>query len=369
MKILFLTNIPSPYRVDFFNEIGKYCDLTVLFERKKADNRNDKWLKDKFNNFESIYLSGFKTFDDSSLSFEVLNWLKKDYDLIIIGGYSTPTGILAIKYLNFKGIPFIINSDGGMIKEKENKLKYYFKKHLISSASAWLSTGKKTNEYLEYYGANRNMIFEYPFTSIKEKEILKNSVTNNKKLTLKRELNIEEEKIILSVGQFIKRKGFDILLRSAKNLDDKIGIYIIGGKPTQEYLNLKNKLELNNIHFLDFMNKKRLRKYYLLADLFVLPTRRDIWGLVINEAMANGLPIITTNKCVAGLELIENNKNGYIIPINNEKILSNRIKKILKDKTLMKKMNKNNLCKIRNYTIQKMAKKHIEIFNKLIKIF
>ena len=312
------------------------------------------------------YLSGFKISDDSSLSLEVINWLKKDYDLIVIGGYSTPTGMLAIKYLNFKGIPFIINSDGGIIKEKENKLKYHLKKHLISTASAWLSTGKKTNEYLIYYGANRDMIFEYPFTSIKEEDILKEPISKNKKQTLKRDLNIEEKKIILSIGQFIERKGFDILLKSAKSLNNNIGIYIIGGKPTQKYLELKNKLKLNNVHFIDFMNKEKLKRYYLSADLFVLPTREDIWGLVINEAMANGLPVITTDKCVAGLELIEDDKNGYIIPVDNETILSEKIIKILNDIDLMEKISENNLKKIRDYTIQKMAKKHIDILNKII---
>ena len=52
MKVLFLTNIPSPYRVDFFNELGKYCELTVLYERKKADNR--EWISNKNINFKNL---------------------------------------------------------------------------------------------------------------------------------------------------------------------------------------------------------------------------------------------------------------------------------------------------------------------------
>ena len=52
MKVLFITNVPSPYRVDFFNEIGKYVDLTVLFERNNAKSRNDEWMSNNFKNFK-----------------------------------------------------------------------------------------------------------------------------------------------------------------------------------------------------------------------------------------------------------------------------------------------------------------------------
>ena len=60
MKVLFFTNIPSPYRVDFFNELGKYCELTVLYERRDADDRDKNWCNNEENNlnFKPIYLKG-----------------------------------------------------------------------------------------------------------------------------------------------------------------------------------------------------------------------------------------------------------------------------------------------------------------------
>ena len=67
-------------------------------------------------------------------------------------------------------------------------------------------------------------------------------------------------------------------------------------------------LNLKNVYFIPFQNSDIIELYFKAADLFVFPTREDIWGLVINEAMANALPIITTDRCVAGLELIENEK-------------------------------------------------------------
>ncbi|MDF2566888.1 MAG: glycosyltransferase family 4 protein, partial [Oscillospiraceae bacterium] len=93
MKVLFLTNIPSPYRIDFFEELGKLCDLTVLFEREDAKDRENSWLKTDFTNFKYSFLKSIKIGNDSAFCPSILKYIKgNQYDVIIIGIYSTPTG-------------------------------------------------------------------------------------------------------------------------------------------------------------------------------------------------------------------------------------------------------------------------------------
>ena len=367
MKVLFTTNILSPYRIDFFNELSKYCELTVLYERKNAKDRNDEWLKNTKIEFNAKYLGGIKVGKDSAFCPKILSYLDSNkFDIIIIGGYSTPTGMLAINYLRRHKIKFILNCDGGIVKS-DSWWKYKVKEYFISSASEWITTGKYAQQYLEHYGADKEKIYTYSFSSIKENDILTNITSNEEKIKLRNELNIKEKNVIISVGQFIYRKGFDILIKSSQYLKDDIGIYIIGGKATEEYIKLKEAIGNENIHFVDFKLKDELTKYYKASDLFVFPTREDIWGLVINEAMSYGLPVITTDKCMAGLELIKNGENGYIVPCDNEKELANNIMKIINDDLLSKEMSINNINKIKKYTIESMTKDHINILNKLLK--
>ena len=120
------------------------------------------------------------------------------------------------------------------------------------------------------------------------------------------------------------------------------------------------KLGLSNVHFLSFQKKDRLAQLYQAADMFVLPTREDIWGLVINEALAYGLPTITTDRCVAGLELIEDGVNGYVVPVGDEKALAEKIRAVLSSDR--EKMGQAALEKVRPYTLENMAKTHAEIF-------
>lgn len=282
----------------------------------------------------------------------------------MLGGYSTPTGMYCINYLKNRKIPFILNCDGGLIKQ-DSKIRYKMKKYFISKADFYITTGKESVKYLTYYGADESNIYVYPFSSIKDNSIQK-KLSETEIKNIKKKNGIKEEKVILSVGQFIYRKGFDLLISMMKTLNRDIGVYIIGGNPNEKYLSIKNENQLDNVHFLEFKNSHDLEEYYKIANIFVLPTREDIWGLVINEAMAKGLPIVTTNKCVAGLELVENEKNGFIVPVDNEEELKKAIEKIINNKKLQETMSNNNIEKIKSYTIENMAKVHIKIFENII---
>lgn len=361
MRLLFITNVSSPYRVAFFDELGRYMDVTVLFSSGKEDSkhRNQNWFEESKGNFQGIFLKKTRKIGRQNLCLEVLKWLKQDYDCIVVGGYAHPTAILAMLYLRLRGIPFYLEIDGGIIRE-ESRLKYSIKRFLAGKLpSRWLSSGRCSTETLIHYGAQPQDILEYPFTSLSEKDLLENPPTEEEKKTLRQALGVEETRMILSVGQFIPRKGFDILLRSAAKLAENVGIYIVGGEPTQEYEQLCQELGLEHVHFRGFQKKDVLERYFRAADLFVLPTREDIWGLVINEAMAKGLPVITTENCVAGVELVENGVNGYIVPVDDPEALAEKLTLALSQDC--QSLGAAALEKIRPYTLENMAKVHRDI--------
>jgi glycosyltransferase involved in cell wall biosynthesis len=363
LEILWLTNIPSPYRVDFFNELGKKVELEVLFEMKHTNRRNDEWKKYNFENFKGIFLNEISFYKDYIINFKVIKYLKRnEYDYIVISNPMRPTGMLAIEYLRLKKIPYIIETDGGFPKSGEG-LKGKLKTHILKGADLYLSTADMHDKYYLKYGAEKNKIVRYPFSSIKQNDVLDKPLNFKEKGELKTKLGIKGEKMILSVGRFIYGKGFDILIKAAKNIDKKISIYIVGGSPTKEYLSLINKYDLTNVYFEGFKTQEELSLFYKAADLFVLPTRKDVWGLVINEAMASGLPVITTDRCIAGLELINNGENGFIIETENEKQLADRINEIIPDQDLLDEMSRNSLEIIRKYTIETMVERHLNIFN------
>nr|WP_317364501.1 glycosyltransferase family 4 protein [uncultured Blautia sp.] len=359
MKILYITNIPAPYRVDYFNILAKHCDLTVLYEKRVSDERDKKWVSEIELNYNTIFLGGISTDKDKALSFQVIKYIKKEkYDYIVICGISSPTEILAIQWCQLRNIPYCIEGDGAFT-DYSTSFKNAFKRHLIKKGRLFFSTCKEHDKYYIEYGADPDRIIRYRFSSLKEKEILDNIIDNEKKRELRAELGMPYNKVVLSVGQFIYRKGFDVLLKAATRCDSDIGFYIVGGCPTQEYLNYAKINKLTNVHFIEFKAKEELKKYFLAADVFVLPTREDIWGLVVNEAMGYGIPVITTTRCNAGTELIENAENGFLIPVDDDNELIKSIEFTLANSN---KMGINALKTISSYTIENMVKDHILAF-------
>ncbi len=146
---------------------------------------------------------------------------------------------------------------------------------------------------------------------------------------------------------------------------------IIGkGEYEDKLINLCKKLDVeSDVYFLGFVKNEDLGPYYLLADLFVMPSVIDrgfaeAWELVVNESMAFETPVIATDAVGCAFEMIENDINGYIVPEKDENALYMAMLKILSDDYLTKKMGKNSRIKIeKEFNYEKM----VESFNQAVK--
>ena len=164
----------------------------------------------------------------------------------------------------------------------------------------------------------------------------------------------------LAVGQFIHRKGFDLLLDAWGRANCEGQLYIIGGGPSEAlYRSMIEKAGLQNVYILDYKRPAELRPYFLASDVFVMPTREDIWGLVINEAMAVGLPVITSDRCTAGVELITHGQSGYVYPCEDVAALAQHIKMLHSHPDMRHRFSQNVLRTIQKYTIENIVQSHL----------
>ena len=383
MRVLWLTFIPSPYRLRFFEELAKRCDLTVLFERENSKIRGSHWDGFQFNGYTGIILKGVTVGGFDKFCPGVVKYLNDSYDRIVISNPTSPTGIYAAAILQSQKIDYFVESDGAFPTHQKG-IKMALKRFVMRKASVCFSTAAVHDQYYMECGVEPERIKRYPFTSIGEEDIrnakqlqdgdrqyfeaqtaehLTNEVLHREMIRegAKARLKIANKKMILAIGQFVPRKGFDVLLRSLKPLGETVCTYLIGGSPTPEYEHICRENNLQDVHFLDFLDKQQLQDYFRAADVFVLPTREDVWGLVINEAMAYALPIITTNQCVAGLELLSENC-GFVINADDTQSLTDALNRVLADSALANQMGINGQKRIEDYTFEAMAECHFDAF-------
>lgn len=361
MKVLYYTNIPAPYRVKFFNKLSESVELTVLFNGDKNERyRNKDWFKNNDYKFNYINLHKFALFQLNKI-------LKDNYDIVVIGTYANLNGAILNILLRCKHIKFFLNADGGFVREKESFISKFLKTKFISTADYYLSTGKCTNEYLEYYGANKNSIYVYPFSSIEKSDVLLLPLKMEEKLKLRKEAGYNYKRLFVSVGSFIERKGYDLFLNSLLiSNNEKNGFIIIGGgEEKDDYLEFLKVHNIKNVHFIDFCDKEKVFEYYKMSDVFFFPSREDIWGLVVNEAMSTGLPVIATFETASAREVFKKNQ---LYSCENIKSLNKKINEYASKSALdLYKEGLNNLEISSKYTIENMVLKHLAIFEEVEK--
>lgn len=360
LKVNFVTQNLAPFRMKWLEELGKYCEINIFHNGEYEKNINKKYITQQYKTLNTILIKknivGKKLF-----YYNYYPVMKSKCDILILDGYGFLSQQMLILFLKLMKKRYVISIDGGILK-KESKIKYWIKKQLIAGADAYLSTSVYTDKYLAHYGALKEKIYRHLFSSVTFEDIIQEYCEC--KQELKKSLNIENKITIIAVGQFIERKGFDILIKSLRYVDSDIQVLFVGGN-AQKYEELRKKYDYKTVHFVGFCEKEELKEYYLASDIFVLPTREDVWGLVIGEAFAMGLPVITTDKCIAGISMIKENENGFIIPVNDEKYLAEKIDLLAKDEKLRKKMANKNISLIKKYAINNAAAEDIKNLHKI----
>ena len=365
MKILWLFNHPAPYKVDFFNELGKQTDLTVLFERSSESDRSASFYHSKPASFQAIYLSSIRIGKANNFAFSIKRYLDPSiYDFIVINGWSSFTEMRVISYLKKRKIPYIFAINGGIVPSSEQSFKKRLKTKMIEGAFAYLCPDKRSESYLLHYGAKKERIHLFPYSTVFESELIKKPLSLNERKEAKESLGIEAPKVFVSVGAYIPRKNNVFLLKEIwPNVPSDYHLFLLGDGPEKKkYEGIIEEEGLRNVHLISFQKKETVLRYFALADASLFLTKEDIYGHVANESLSQGTPVIGSDASNANAHLIEDGVNGFLVkPCDKAKILS-----AIQDERLPL-MREAALETAKSNTIEAMALDHISFFESLRK--
>ncbi len=334
LHIGILTNIPAPYRKPMWEAYAKIPNTEFDIYYCAPIESDRKWKVPKAEGVREIFLRG-RTFKRSAhLNLEIIK-LARRYDLWLIGGYSMPTAQLLIILCKLFRIPYVVIFDGISplkIDMRENPLKLIWKRFLVKGCFAWLGNGTVGKLYAKKLGIPEDRVFNQYLTV--DVDRFKSFLPEKKQLRLikRKELGIPEEAfVILYIGRLVKHKGVQDLIKTFEELafkNETLYLLIVGHGDYEEEL---KRISDNHprIIFTGNIEYERIHEAYFLSDLFVLPTYDDPWGLVINEALACELPVITTTASGASLEIID---KRLVVDPGDKAVLAKRIKEALEGK-------------------------------------
>jgi glycosyltransferase involved in cell wall biosynthesis len=365
-RLVILSEIIAPYRIPVFNALARHegIDLHVIFLAESDPELRD-WLvyKDEIHFSYQVLPSWRRRFAGRNL---LLNrGLKAAFqqaapDMILCGGYNYPASWAAMRWATKHRTSFIlwVESTEQDFRSR-NWIIEFLKTRFLKCCSAFVVPGKSSFQYVKNYGARDEEIFTAPnavdteFFSKKATAVRQDDEIQRQSLQL-------PPRFFLFVGRLVREKGvFDLLEAYGKltpELRAAVGLVLVGGGSARaDLVRRAGVIKPGQIQFSGFVHREHLASYYGLAEVFVFPSHTDPWGLVVNEAMACGLPVIASDAAGCTADLIEDNWNGRVIRRGDVAQLASAMEELGQDPALRARMGNHSQERILRYSPEACA--------------
>jgi glycosyltransferase involved in cell wall biosynthesis len=365
-RLVLLTEIIAPYRISVFNVLARRAglDLHVIF-LAETDETLRQWrvYKNEICFSHQILPAWRWRAGKSSLLINRGLWSALNQvspQVIICGGYNYVASWEALLWARRHGVAFVLWSESNGQDARRGRpwvefLKTYFLRH----CDRFVVPGRASFEYLRSLGSPEASILTAP--DAVDNSLFATQAENTRvHATEFREKLGLPSRFILFVGRLVPEKGiFDLLEAYAKlesSLRSEVGLVFAGdGISKEELVQQAKRISPGAICFPGFAQREDLAGLYALAETLVLPTHSDPWGLVVNEAMACGLPIVESSVAGCSADLVEDGWNGYVVPPRDSEKLSVAIDSLLRQPELKQTMSAHSLERIRKYSPEACA--------------
>lgn len=358
MKLIILTEIISPYRIPVFNALAQQpeIDLRVIFFAE-TDPSMRQWR---------VYR------DEARFSYEVLPSWRRRFgkhnilvntnvaaalerarpDVILCGGYNYLASWQALHWAKKNDVPFMLWSESTAHDQRNTySVVENLKQMFLNDCSGFVVPGKSAFEYVSHMTGSGN-IFIAPNAVDNELFSARSQAAAMNHTRLRGQLGLPG-RFFLYVGRLVGAKGVQDLLQAYAALEpelrQEVGLVFAGDGPLRAELEAEARsIFPGSVHFAGFVDRDELPGFYALSECLVLPTHSDTWGMVVNEAMACGLPIVCSRVAGCAADLVRS--NGILVDPSSVSQLADALRKIAGDVELRAGMSAESRRLIQSYS-------------------
>jgi glycosyltransferase involved in cell wall biosynthesis len=373
IKLGVFTTHPIQYHVPLWRDLAKRKDLDVTVHyfsdhsirggMDEGFNQSVTWDVDLLKGYKSQFISRNADLN-KPLSVKIPDpkglLEKGGFDCVFIQGYTNAFEMQILREASRQGIKVVMRGEfsdlGPRTKAtawvRKNYLQWFYKKVDVFGV-----IGENARQHLSRHGISEDRMVFSPYAV--DTGLFESQKRKFKRAAVRRQMGLKEKDfVLLFSGKLIPRKEPLLLLEAMGKLREypDLKLIIVGDGPMKgEVEKAATRYIPKKLVFQGFVNQSQLGRYYRAADLFVHPSNFETWGLVINEAMQFGLPVVTSDQVGCRIDLVKPGFTGFIFPAGDVEVLTSHLKHMLSNPALTRKMGQNAESLVGFYSIRSAA--------------
>ena len=349
MKLGILTSHPIQYQAPLFRALAKEMEIIVYFAHRATPSDQAKagfgvqfeWDTDLTSGYQSVFLKnesrrpGIDNFFGCNTPSMADHIRKEAFDAFVVMGWNFKSYWQAIRACRRLGIPIFARGDSNLSTPRAwglQQIKRIIYPVLFSQLNGFLSVGSRSKEYLKYYGVPDSHIFHVPHFVENEWFEEKSLIGLLERTKFRNSIGVGSETYLaLFVGKLIPEKRPSDLLEAVFVLVRQgvdIAALFVGAGHLEPSIRRQAEFLKIRAHMVGFKNQTELPYYYGVSDCLVLPSASETWGLVVNEAMACGLPAVVSTAVGCCDDLIESGRTGSVYEVGKVEQLARSIQSL-----------------------------------------
>jgi glycosyltransferase involved in cell wall biosynthesis len=346
MRLGILASHPIQYQAPWFRGLAQVADVTVFFAHRQTASEQAAagfgvafdWDVDLLSGYRHVFLRNVSTSPsvnqfngcDTPEIAEIIQ--REKFDAFIVNGWYLKSFLQAATACRRAGTPVFIRGDSQLGTTQsflKRAVKQVTHRLLLRRFDGFLYVGQRNAQYLEHYGAPKERMFFVPHFVDNAWFAARAAEALPQREAVRASWGAGPESIVaLFVGKLIEKKRPSDLVRAlgVGAGPNTLAVFVGSGDLENSLRALAKELGVN-VHFAGFKNQSELPLHYGSADVLVLPSNAgETWGLVVNEAMACGLPAIASDAVGCVPDLIEEHETGFSFPVENAHALMERLR-------------------------------------------
>jgi glycosyltransferase involved in cell wall biosynthesis len=365
-RLVIITEIIAPYRIPVFNALAarSEIELHVIFLSENYPSlRLWRVYKDEIKFSNEVLPSWRQRFGRHNVLVNrglvsALNRIKPT--VVLCGGYNYLASWEAAGWARIHRVPLLLWSESTALDARRgHRLVEFMKTRFLRLCTGFVVSGKSSFHYLKDLGIPEQKIFTAPnavdnqLFSVLADAVRRDAVQVRTRHSL-------PARYFLYVGRLVEAKGvFDLLETYAKLSEEiraEVSLVFVGdGSDRTKLMERASAIALGTILFPGFAHREELAEFYALADALIFPTHSDPWGLVVNEAMSCGLPVVATSVAGCTEDLVRDSWNGFVIPPRDPSSLAGAMVRLAGDSALRVEMGARSREKIAEHSPEAWA--------------